>query len=362
VPAYFNDSQRQATKDAGAIAGLDVLRIINEPTAAAIAYGLDKIDEGKERNVLIFDLGGGTFDVTLLTIDGGIFEVKATNGDTHLGGEDFDNRLVNHFIDEFKRKNKGKDPSSNQRALRRLRTACERAKRTLYAGQLFARVGVEPDTVSVHADSTLPVNIDVVEGAPQSARTGGGWGTLDCFRANAEYTHLNVARRATRLDLRARVSKIGVGRPLDGLAALCTQEARHDYFSKDLNYSTGLTITPPVSARVGVQPSLTIFSERRSEYNAYMRSTPIGGTLALSRSTGRRAQNASYTMEYGSTKSFPALLCAVLGLFISAATVGISSRAYDSPLKKKPARSNRPFASEPRRNGSRKARTKPHSA
>ena len=94
VPAYFNDSQRQATKDAGTIAGLEVLRIINEPTAAAIAYGLDKTMD-KERNVLIFDLGGGTFDVTLLTIDGGIFEVKATNGDTHLGGEDFDNRIVN---------------------------------------------------------------------------------------------------------------------------------------------------------------------------------------------------------------------------------------------------------------------------
>ncbi|KAK9470595.1 heat shock protein 70 family [Dipodascopsis tothii] len=129
VPAYFNDSQRQATKDAGLIAGLNVLRIINEPTAAAIAYGLDKKAEG-ERNVLIFDLGGGTFDVSLLSIEEGIFEVKATAGDTHLGGEDFDNRLVTHFVTEFKRKHK-KDLSSNQRALRRLRTACERAKRTL---------------------------------------------------------------------------------------------------------------------------------------------------------------------------------------------------------------------------------------
>ncbi|KAG7193074.1 70-kilodalton heat shock protein [Scheffersomyces spartinae] len=129
VPAYFNDSQRQATKDAGLIAGLNVMRIINEPTAAAIAYGLDKKSE-KENNVLIFDLGGGTFDVSLLTIEDGIFEVKATAGDTHLGGEDFDNRLVNHFTAEFKRKNK-KDMSTNQRALRRLRTACERAKRTL---------------------------------------------------------------------------------------------------------------------------------------------------------------------------------------------------------------------------------------
>jgi heat shock protein 1/8 len=131
VPAYFNDSQRQATKDAGVIAGLNVLRIINEPTAAAIAYGLDKKASRKgEHNVLIFDLGGGTFDVSLLTIEEGIFEVKATAGDTHLGGEDFDNRLVNHFAAEFRRKHK-KDIGGNARALRRLRTACERAKRAL---------------------------------------------------------------------------------------------------------------------------------------------------------------------------------------------------------------------------------------
>lgn len=129
VPAYFNDSQRQATKDAGTIAGLNVLRIINEPTAAAIAYGLDKKGKG-ERNVLIFDLGGGTFDVSILTIEDGIFEVKSTAGDTHLGGEDFDNRMVTHFVQEFKRKFK-KDLTTNKRALRRLRTACERAKRTL---------------------------------------------------------------------------------------------------------------------------------------------------------------------------------------------------------------------------------------
>eukprot|EP00558_Chaetoceros_sp_UNC1202_P014475 CAMPEP_0197233642 /NCGR_PEP_ID=MMETSP1429-20130617/1652_1 /TAXON_ID=49237 /ORGANISM="Chaetoceros sp., Strain UNC1202" /LENGTH=651 /DNA_ID=CAMNT_0042691935 /DNA_START=43 /DNA_END=1998 /DNA_ORIENTATION=- len=128
VPAYFNDSQRQATKDAGSIAGLNVLRIINEPTAAAIAYGLDK--KGEEKNVLIFDLGGGTFDVSLLTIEDGIFEVKATAGDTHLGGEDFDNRVVDYFLTDFKRKNR-KDMSKNNRSLRRLRTACERAKRTL---------------------------------------------------------------------------------------------------------------------------------------------------------------------------------------------------------------------------------------
>ena len=128
VPAYFNDAQRQATKDAGTIAGLNILRIINEPTAAAIAYGLDQ--KGDEKTVLIFDLGGGTFDVSLLTIDEGIFEVKATAGDTHLGGEDFDNRMVEYFKQEFKKKHR-KDIGDNQRALRRLRTACERAKRTL---------------------------------------------------------------------------------------------------------------------------------------------------------------------------------------------------------------------------------------
>lgn len=129
VPAYFNDSQRQATKDAGTIAGLNVLRIINEPTAAAIAYGLDKKSQS-ERNVLIFDCGGGTFDVSILTIDDSIFEVKATAGDTHLGGEDFDNKMVEYFVDEFKRKYK-KDISGNKKSLRRLRTACENAKRTL---------------------------------------------------------------------------------------------------------------------------------------------------------------------------------------------------------------------------------------
>ena len=130
VPAYFNDSQRQATKDAGAIAGFNVLRIINEPTAAALAYGLDKNLSG-EKNVLIYDLGGGTFDVSVLTIDqGSMFEVRSTAGDTHLGGEDFDNRMVNFFVQEFKRKYQ-KDISKNNRALRRLRTACERAKRTL---------------------------------------------------------------------------------------------------------------------------------------------------------------------------------------------------------------------------------------
>merc|ERR1712173_189430 len=136
--------QRQATKDAGVIAGLNVLRIINEPTAAAIAYGLDKKKQcSKETNVLIFDLGGGTFDVSILSIEDGIFEVKSTAGDTHLGGEDFDNRIVDHFVKEFQRKHK-KDITGNKRALRRLRTACERAKRTLSAS---AQANIESDSL-----------------------------------------------------------------------------------------------------------------------------------------------------------------------------------------------------------------------
>ncbi|CAI9090573.1 OLC1v1025375C1 [Oldenlandia corymbosa var. corymbosa] len=144
VPAYFNDAQRQATKDAGVIAGLNVMRIINEPTAAAIAYALDeKSSNTGEKNVLIFDLGGGTFDVSILTIEEGIFEVKATAGDTHLGGEDFDNRMVSHFVQEFKRKHK-KDISGNAKALRRLRTACERAKRGLSSS---TQIKVEVDSL-----------------------------------------------------------------------------------------------------------------------------------------------------------------------------------------------------------------------
>jgi len=133
VPAYFNDAQRKATKDAGKIAGLDVLRIINEPTAAAIAYGLDRQNVEGTTNVLIFDLGGGTFDVSILSIAKGIFEVKATAGNTHLGGEDFDSNIVAHFVKEFKRKTRGKDLSKSDRSMRRLRTACERAKRQLSA-------------------------------------------------------------------------------------------------------------------------------------------------------------------------------------------------------------------------------------
>ena len=152
VPAYFNDTQRQATKDAGVIAGLNVIRIINEPTAAAIAYGLDKKTNG-EQNVLIFDLGGGTFDVSLLTIDDGVFEVRATAGDTHLGGEDFDNLVVDWCVDEFRKKSKV-DIRSNPRALRRLRTSCERAKRNLSSA---TQATIEVDSLAEGHDLSVTI-------------------------------------------------------------------------------------------------------------------------------------------------------------------------------------------------------------
>jgi L1 cell adhesion molecule like protein len=152
VPAYFNDSQRQATKDAGVIAGLNILRIINEPTAAAIAYGLDKITE-KQRNILIFDFGGGTHDVSLLSLEDGVFEVKATAGDTHLGGEDIDNRIVDYVLEEFKKKNKI-DLRANKKALRRIHTVAERAKRTL-SGSTIATIEVDSVQDGVDLNITL---------------------------------------------------------------------------------------------------------------------------------------------------------------------------------------------------------------
>merc|ERR1711935_1149537 len=150
VPAYFNDAQRQSTKDAGAISGMNVLRIINEPTAAAIAYGLDK---KAEQNILVYDLGGGTFDVSLLTIDSGVFEVVATNGDTHLGGEDFDQRVMQHFIKVFKTKHK-KDMSKDMRALQKLRREVEKTKRALSSSHQ-AQVEIEALFDGVDFSETL---------------------------------------------------------------------------------------------------------------------------------------------------------------------------------------------------------------
>merc|ERR1712232_967051 len=150
VPAYFNDAQRQSTKDAGTISGMNVLRIINEPTAAAIAYGLDK---KTEKNILVYDLGGGTFDVSLLTIDNGVFEVVATNGDTHLGGEDFDQRVMQHFIKIFNKKH-SKDMSKDKRALQKLRREVEKAKRALSSTHQ-ARVEIEALFDGVDFSETL---------------------------------------------------------------------------------------------------------------------------------------------------------------------------------------------------------------
>jgi len=159
VPAYFNDSQRQATKDAGTISGMNVLRIIDEPIAAAIAYGLDKKGSGK-RNILIYDLGGGTFDVSLLTMEDGIFEVKATAGDTRLGGEDFDNRIVDFCLNDFKIKNCGKDMAGNYRAIRRLRTQCERAKRTLSSS---TQATIEIDSLFDGLDYSVQLSREIFE-------------------------------------------------------------------------------------------------------------------------------------------------------------------------------------------------------
>lgn len=153
VPAYFGDAQRQATKDAGAIAGLNVLRIINEPTAAAIAYGLDKKSNMNDKNILIFDIGGGTFDVSVLNIDDGVFEVIATGGDAHLGGEDIDNKLVDFVCTEFKRKHK-QDLSSNPRAIKRVKMACEKAKRTLSSA---TQASIELDSLYEGLDFAITI-------------------------------------------------------------------------------------------------------------------------------------------------------------------------------------------------------------
>ena len=152
VPAYFNDTQRQATKDAGKIAGLEVLRIINEPTAAALAYGLDK---KKEETIVVFDLGGGTFDVSILELGDGVFEVKSTNGDTHLGGEDFDLRIIDYLSDQFKKEN-GIDLKSDKMALQRLKEAAEKAKH-----ELSSSTETEVNLPFITADASGPKHLNI---------------------------------------------------------------------------------------------------------------------------------------------------------------------------------------------------------
>ncbi|XP_069120575.1 heat shock cognate 71 kDa protein-like [Argopecten irradians] len=241
VPAYFNDSQRQATKDAGTISGLNVLRIINEPTAAAIAYGLDK-KVGTEKNVLIFDLGGGTFDVSILTIEDGIFEVKSTSGDTHLGGEDFDNRMVNHFVLEFKRKHK-KDIQDDKRAVGRLRRACEQAKRALSSS---AQARVEIDSLYEGIDFYTSITRARFEEL-----------NADLFRGTLEPVEKSL--RDAKLDKGAIHEIVLVG---GSTRIPKIQKLLQDYFNgKELNKS----INPDEAVAYGAAVQAAILSGDKSE-------------------------------------------------------------------------------------------------
>lgn len=186
----------------------------------------------------------------------------------------------------------------------------ERAKRTLYQSEAFAQVDVTP--VTVPGDSALTVSVDLTEGYLRSARLGGGWGTLDCFRATGEYTNHNLLRNATRLELRGRLSRIGVGQPLDGTEALCTKHVVRDtLFSKSVNYYGSATFSRASLVRASFVPTLTLYSELRSEFSAYLRRTPIGASIGLSRSLPRRTLSFGYSVEYGSTDAQAALFCAV---------------------------------------------------
>ncbi len=185
----------------------------------------------------------------------------------------------------------------------------ERAKRALYQTEAFSRVGVTPDSIRTKGDTTVPVTLGLAEGFMHTANVGVGYGTLDCFRTTADYTEYSVAGGATRLDLHGRLSKIGVGQPLSGLGALCPI-AQSDLYSQDLNYYSGATLTRPAIFR-GVVPSFSLYSERRSEFDAYLRTTPVGGNVTFARPAGKLTEAVSYSVEYGRTEAQPALLCAV---------------------------------------------------
>jgi len=196
----------------------------------------------------------------------------------------------------------------------------ERAKRALYQTEAFTRVLVAPDSALSPGDSTVAVHLAVTEGFMRAARVGAGYGTLDCFRTTGDLTQYNFLGGATRLDLRARVSKIGIGKPVTGLADLCPQ-ANRDLYSRDLNYYAGAAVTqPPVFKEFS--PSYALYSERRSEYNAFLRTTPVGGSVALSRPLGRLTQSLAYTVEFGRTEAQPALLCAVFNACVDSDRVG----------------------------------------
>ncbi len=212
----------------------------------------------------------------------------------------------------------GTEPRVRESAVRRLtgldegdlyrERLLERAKRTLYQSEAFSQVTVEPGDEL--GDSLIAVNVEVREGFQRAMRIGGGWGTLDCFRTTGDLTDYNLFRSATRLDLRARISKIGIGDPLGGAASLCPQ-AENDIYSRDLNYYGGATISRPTPLTAGFVPTLSLYSERRSEYNAYLRTTPVGGAVNLTRNIGRRSTSAGYSVEFGRTEAQPALYCAV---------------------------------------------------
>ncbi|MDH5235242.1 MAG: BamA/TamA family outer membrane protein, partial [Gemmatimonadota bacterium] len=212
----------------------------------------------------------------------------------------------------------GRPPQVTEAAVRRLaglregelyrERLLERAKRTLYQSEAFAQVSVQPGAVA--ADSTLTVDVAVTESYLRAARLGGGWGTLDCFRATGEFTEYNLFKTATRLELRSRLSKIGIGAPFDGARSLC-QAATKDIYSGNLNYYVGATLSQPSLLRASFVPTLSLYSERRSEYNAYLRTTPAGASLALNRSLPRRTHGLAYSIEYGRTEAQPALFCAV---------------------------------------------------
>jgi len=212
----------------------------------------------------------------------------------------------------------GGPPEVSARAVRRLtgldvgdlyrERELERAKRTLYRSEAFAQVVVEPaETVR---DSLITVDVTVREGFLRAARLGGGWGTLDCFRMTGDLTEYNLFESATRLELRGRVSKIGIGEPLDGASSMCPQ-ARNDIYSTDLNYYVGATVSPPSLWRTRFVPTISLYSERRSEFNAFLRTTPAGGSVSLTSVVPQRARTIGYSVEYGRTEAQPALYCAV---------------------------------------------------
>lgn len=212
----------------------------------------------------------------------------------------------------------GAEPEVDESAVRRLvgigegdlyrERLLERAKRTLYQTEAFSQVVVEPGLP--RGDSLIDIEVGVTEGYLRSARVGGGWGSLDCFRATGELTEYNLLGSATRLELRGRLSKIGIGEPLDGAASLCPQ-ARDDLYSANLNYYAGATVSQPSLLRASFVPTLSVYSERRSEYNAFLRTTPVGMSLAVNRTLPRRTHSLAYSLEYGRTEAQPALFCAV---------------------------------------------------